>query len=101
MPKRRTTRDRFYELERGELLNVAAELVRGKPNLERYELNDVIARTMGPWEASTSDVLRCRDRLTDLGYVWSPPGTGGVWQPGIPSLMEYVREHRRPLDQPA
>ena len=94
--------DRFYELERGELLYVAAELgtaFAGKPNLERSELNDVIAHAMGPGEANTSDVLGCRDRLTDLGYVWSPPGAGDVWQPGIPSLMDYVREHRRPSDQ--
>lgn len=95
--------DRFYELERDQLLQVAAELgtaYAGRPNLERSELNDAIAGAMGPGEASTSDVLRCRDRLTDLGYFWHPPGTGGVWQPGIPSLMDYVREHRRPVDQP-
>ena len=29
--------------------------------------------------------------MRDLGYVWRPETTP-MWEPGIPSLMDYVRE---------
>ena len=30
--------------------------------------------------------------LRRLGYVWRPGGEP-AWEPGIPSLMDYMREH--------
>ena len=86
--------DRFQELERSELLNVAARLANafaGRSTLRRSTLNTVIAEGL-PAAAATADVLRCRDQLTDLGYVWNPPAADDAWHPGIPSLMDYVRE---------
>ena len=86
---------RFHELERHELLDVAARLAiafAGQPTLPRPALNTAIADRLPPAAATTADVLRCRDQLTDLGYVWNPPAAGDAWHPGIPSLMDYVRE---------
>ena len=37
-------------------------------------------------------VAAARDTLRDLGYVWRPEAVP-LWEPGIPSLMDYVREH--------
>ena len=33
-----------------------------------------------------------KDSLRNLGYVWRPRAEP-VWEPGIPSLMDYVLEH--------
>ena len=87
--------DRFQELERGEFLDVAARLAnafRGRSTLPQSTLNAAIAEALPSSAAATPDVLRCRDQLTDLGYVWNPPAADDGWYPGIPSLMEYVRE---------
>ncbi|MDE0036936.1 MAG: ATP-binding protein [Gammaproteobacteria bacterium] len=86
--------DRFQELERSELLDVAARLANafgGQSTLPQTTLNAAIAEAL-PSSSATTDVLRCRDQLTDLGYVWNPPAAADAWHPGIPSLMEYVRE---------
>ena len=56
---------------------------------EQQELNAVIAGAL--ILDSTPDIVRYRDRLAMVGYVWKPPGAGDRWQPGIPSLMRYVR----------
>ena len=85
--------DRYDELERSELLEVAARVAAGfdeRATLRSRELNAVIAAAL-PAGHSTARVLACRDRLAGIGYVWKSPGEGNVWQPGIPSLMDYVR----------
>ena len=33
-----------------------------------------------------------RDAIRDLGYVWRPEAKP-LWEPGIPSLTDYVREY--------
>ena len=85
--------DRYDELERSELLDVAARVAAGfgaRATLPSRELNAVIAEAL-PAGHSTAQVLDCRDRLAGIGYVWKPPAAGNAWQPGIPSLMDYVR----------
>ena len=80
------------ELERQDLLRVAADVADAfteRTMLTQDELNAVIADTLAL--DSTPEIVQCRDRLATVGYVWKPPGAGGRWQPGIPSLMRYVR----------
>ena len=87
--------DRREELERQELLAVAAGVgaaFGGRATLRSGELNALIAEAL-PADNSTAQVLRCRDRLAAIGYVWKPPDAEDVWQPGIPSLMDYVAVH--------
>ena len=89
--------DRREELERQELLAVAADVAvafDGRTTLHGSELNAVIAAALAG-EGSTAEVLDCRDRLAMLGYVWKPPDAEAVWQPGIPSLMTYIADHGR------
>ena len=80
------------ELERQDLLGVAtsvADAFAERATLAQGELNAVIADTLAL--DSTPDIVQWRDRLATVGYVWKPPGAGDRWQPGIPSLMRYVR----------
>ena len=86
--------DRYQELEREDLVRVAAtvaEAFAGQDSLRRKPLNDAIASTLPEGRDGNAEVLQVRDRLSDLGYVWNPPGDDDVWQPGIPSLMDYVK----------
>ena len=88
--------DRFQELEREELIGAGAsvaEAFAGRGSLRRNALNDAIARALPEGRDGTTEVLQCRDRLSDLGYVWNPPDAEDAWQPGIPSLMDYVKGH--------
>ena len=87
--------DRYQELEREELVNVAASVAgafAGQGSLRHRALNDAIATALPKGRDGTTQVLQCRDRLNDLGYVWNPPGADDAWQPGIPSLMDYVKD---------
>ena len=80
------------ELERQDLLGVAASVADAfaeRATLAQDALNAVIADALAL--DSTPDIVQCRDRLAMVGYVWKPPGAGDRWQPGIPSLMRYVR----------
>ena len=87
--------DRREELERHGLLAAAAGMAGAfgdRATLRSSELNAAIAETLAP-DRSTAQVLECRDRLAMVGYVWKPPDGGDAWQPGIPSLMDYVAFH--------
>ena len=87
--------DRYQELEREDLLGVAsgvAEAFAGQDSLRRKALNGAIAAALPEGRNGTTEVLQCRDRLSDLGYVWNPPDGDDGWQPGIPSLMAYVKD---------
>ena len=87
--------DRREELERHGLLAVAAGMAavfEGRETLRGGELNAAIADTLAT-DGSTAQVLECRDRLATVGYVWKPPDGEDAWQPGIPSLMDYVALH--------
>ena len=87
--------DRRDELKRQGLLEVAARLAPAfheRPTLSDGELDTAIATAL-PAGASSQEVLQCQRHLTNVGYVWKAPGAGSVWQPGIPSLMDYVEAH--------
>ncbi|MYH30281.1 MAG: ATP-binding protein [Acidobacteria bacterium] len=80
------------ELERQNLLPVAgaiADAFAGRAMLAQDDLNGVIADALAL--DSIPETVQRRDRLALVGYVWKPPGAGDRWQPGIPSLMRYLR----------
>ena len=80
------------ELERQDLLAVAASVADAfaeRVTLAQDTLNAVIADALAL--DSAPEIVQYRDRLAMVGYVWKPPGAGDEWQPGIPSLMRYVR----------
>ena len=86
--------DRREELERQELLPVAAHLAAAfsdRATLRSSDLNSIIGEALAT--PSTQQVLDRRDRLSTVGYVWKPPDAGDAWQPGIPRLMDYVAAH--------
>ena len=89
--------DRREELEREDLLDLAADVATAfeeRSTLRSRELNTVIAGAR-PKDDSLAQVLRYRDRLAAVGYVWKPPDAEDGWQSGIPSLMDYVASHVR------
>ena len=80
------------ELERQDLLPVAAAVAdafAARATLAQDDLNTVIAGALAV--DTVPEIVRCRNRLATVGYVWKPPGAGDRWQPGIPSLMRYLR----------
>ena len=86
--------DRREELERRELLPLAASVARAfstQTTLRSHELNAAIAESSGVDEVG--EILQRRDQLATVGFVWKPPAAEDAWQPGIPSLMSYVAAH--------
>lgn len=85
--------DRYRELEARELLTVGrgvAEAFGDRATLGDAELHRAIGRSLpGSDDAGTR---AAREALSDLGFIW---GSSPIpaWEPGIPSLMEYVRKH--------
>ena len=87
--------DRRDELKRHDLLYVAARLApvfQNNATLSDPEFDAAIAAALPPG-ATNHKVLQCQRDLVNVGYVWKAPGTGSIWQPGIPSLMDYVETH--------
>lgn len=85
--------NRLEELERRRLVAVGrtvAEAFMGHSVLTFHELNASIRRALGE-EPDHERVVAIRDALRDLGYIWRL-GPRPEWEPGIPSLMDYVRE---------
>lgn len=93
-------RDTYYEGRRQELhqrgLDAAAARVAaaylGKAVLPEPELEAAIVGG----GAETGAAAVALKRMQDLGYVWNPPEQGANWVPGIPSLMDYMRENTPP-----
>lgn len=86
--------DRREELERQNLLDPATRVAVAfddQRTLRGRELNAAIAPATGG--VSAEQALQYRDRLAGVGYVWKPPDAPDVWQPGIPSLMDYIKTH--------
>ena len=89
--------DRRDELKRRGLLEVAARVApafRERATLPDRDLDASIAAAL-PAGAPNHEVLRYQTNLANVGYIWKAPGAGSVWQPGIPSLMDYVEVHTR------
>ena len=86
-------RNRLEELERRSLLVVGravADGFVGRSVLGFDELNASVRLALGDG-AEHSQVVAARDALRDLGFIWLA-GPRPEWEPGIPSLMDYVRE---------
>lgn len=91
--KRQYYAQRVEELTRQELLaaaNAVAAAFDGAPVLTRPALDAALDRGLsGP--ADLSRRVAALDGLAQLGFVWRVEGRLD-WEPGIPSLMDYVRE---------
>ena len=98
-------RHRRNELQRAGLLNVAAALADAfgeHATMTQAEVDEVIVRAGedvlprgadDAWSSESLDresLIRVRDHLAAVGYVWNPPSEGDVWRPGIPSLMRHI-----------
>lgn len=87
--------DRFRELGRRGVMAparaVAARFAEGRAELTDGELREAVARGLGKSPESRKAAAAERE-LADLGFVWTA-GPEPVWEPGIPSLMDYVIEH--------
>lgn len=89
-------RDRHAELEGVRLAFVAARLSQAFSDGHR-RTNREVNKAIGPAlesegrDADTGAILTVRDRLHDLGYIWSAGGESRTYfRPGIPGLMRYV-----------
>ncbi|MCY3769236.1 MAG: ATP-binding protein [Gammaproteobacteria bacterium] len=86
---------RFNELDRMGLLPVAERvadefLQSDEPVLHRHELKKAVKTGMAGDEPVTNErVMDKLEQLSHLGYVW--PVRGYSYEPGIPSLMAYVK----------
>lgn len=93
--------DRYEELETLRLLPAAravAEDLGTQPRVDDVQLEAAIRRGLGA-AAGPDRIASAKDSLRNLGYVWRPAAKP-VWEPGIPSLMDYVLEHA-PVAPPA
>lgn len=86
---------RFEELAVRQLLPVGrsiADAFRGRPVLTRTELENAIGTGLNDPAGAAEEVNRALETLRDLGFVWRVEART-EWEPGIPSLLDYVREH--------
>ena len=83
--------DRYTELEEQGLLAAAAAVstaFTGRNELHDPALAEALAGTpVGP--DLPRAIIQSRRALQELGYLWQYPGRT-VWEPGIPSLMDYI-----------
>ena len=93
-----STKDRYYrrrynELKAASLLPAAREVAlafRGNERLSDTALDDAVGR--GAAAGNGPDAESAARTLRHLGLVWQSAGAP-VWEPGIPSLMDFIREH--------
>ena len=87
--------DRYDELGSRDLLPaaraVAAAFAKSRPELSDEDLRSAVARGLGKKPGADRTAAAERE-LRHLGFVWRA-GAEPVWEPGIPSLMDYVLEH--------
>lgn len=86
---------RYEELEANDLLPVAravADAFGDGAMLSASALDDIVRGVFGDGQAA--DIVAATRRLRHLGFIWRP-GPTPEWEPGIPSLMDYIRAHTR------
>ena len=86
-------RHRVRELRREGLLAVGATVAaafRSRPVLSYAQLEEAIRGGLGG-SADLDEVERAASTLSDLGYIWETRARP-EWEPGIPNLMDYLRE---------
>lgn len=91
-------RERYDELKKADRLPAAravADAFEGQDLLADADLEAALGRGLGE-ESPRDEVRRVEELLYDLGYIWRP-GPRPRWEPGIPSLMEYLRQNTPPL----
>jgi len=84
---------RYEELASRKLIPVGrcvAEAFRGRPRLTRQELEDAIREGARGLDAVADEAAL--GALRDLGFIWRVE-VRTEWEPGIPSLLDYVREN--------
>ena len=85
--------DRYKELKKIRLVRPAqavAAAFDARKRLNDFELEAAIRRGLGP-EAGDDEVEAVAAQFDHLGFVWNADGSPD-WEPGIPSLMDYIRE---------
>ena len=91
--------DRFDELDRQGWLEAAREVAlefRERTRLPHTGFRKAIRRA-APAGDRTAE-LEAAAALEHLGFVWKTRGTPS-WEPGIPSLMDYIVAHAPPAEE--
>ena len=86
-------RDRYNELKKIRLLRPAravAEVFEQRERVSDLELDAAVRRGLG-LDADDDAVEAAAEQFDHLGFVWQSGGRPD-WEPGIPSLMDYIRE---------
>ena len=90
--------DRFDELDRQGWLGAAREVAlafRDRERLPHAGFGKAIRRAAPAGDRAAE--LAAAAALEHLGFVWKTRGIPS-WEPGIPSLMDYILEHAPPPD---
>ena len=85
--------DRYKELKKIRMVRPAQAVAAAfevQQRLNDFELDAAIRRGLGP-EAGDDEVEAVAAQFDHLGFVWNADGRPD-WEPGIPSLMDYIRE---------
>ena len=84
--------DRFNELDEIDLLRPArtvAEVFEKQERVSDFELDAAVRRGLGA-DADDDAVAAAAEQFDHLGFVWQAGATLD-WEPGIPSLMDFIR----------
>ena len=87
-------RDRYNELRSSRLLPVGravADAFETAPLLDDRQLEAALRRGLAG-RPGAKEVAEAEETLYRLGYIWQPAAEA-KWEPGIPSLMEYIRDN--------
>lgn len=85
---------RYEEMRARHLLPAAdgvASIFERRESVPKGTLAELVSRDLSVDEDTALGWL---DQLSDLGYLWRPTGSA-TCEPGIPSLMTYVRDERQ------
>jgi hypothetical protein len=90
--------DRVGELKRQRMYPYAQALASFFPNgkARDFEAIESVIRARDP-DADSMNVI---DRLEALGYIWETADEAMQYEPGIPSLMDYVSGRVLELEEP-
>ena len=86
-------KDRYNELKKIRLLHAAravAETFETRERIGDSELDAAVRRGLGP-DADDDAVEAAAEQFDHLGFVWQAGATPD-WEPGIPSLMDFIRQ---------
>ena len=92
--RRGDNRERYEELEKRQLLGAAralAEAFGGGTTLSASAAKQAVRGALGR-AGEGAGLLEAMTAMKHLGFIWRP-GPTPAWEPGIPSLMDYIREH--------